>query len=829
MFDRLGAWIAKHWAATIVAWLVLATGLAAVAPAWDDVTHDGDLAYLPQNMTSVRAERLLNQAFASDGSKSQMAIVVVRENGPLTEDDIEWLDEFAADLYELNSPDLPLVDVWTNASDEAHGRLASDDGRAAIVLAMLPTEFLAVKNIAALAKVRERIDAARAGEAFPPGLTLAVTGSAAVGGDMLTAASESIANTERTTIVLVLLILLLVYRAPMLAIVPLATIAASVVTSASLTALLAQLSGSAGWEWFDYKIFKTTRIFIVVILFGSGTDFCLFLISRYREELSRGLHRAAALQAALANVGGAVAGSALTTILGLGTMLFADFGKYRNSGPTIAMCLAVTLAACLTLAPALVRALGPIIFWPLGSGASLASQAARPSLGERAWEVIARRVIARPGTVLIVSVLALLPFAWEGLDTPITYDLLSELPEDRPSRVGTRLLNEHFSAGDAGPMTVLATVSGGNLLDAKGEPTQDAFSQIDELTRELYRVDEAIVSVRSLSEPLGERPRRRGALSFDGFAARAAQVSSLACERYVAKNEGWAGAMARFEIVSRHNPFSPDAAALLDRLHQRLTAIADDPNSAWHGAAFDFAGTTAGVRDLKAVTESDQTRIRRLVVLAVLAVLIVLLKRPGLCLFLMASVLFSYFAAIGATEMLFRSLFDSFDGLDWKAPLFLFVILVAVGIDYNIYLATRIIEEQRRHDRLEGLRVAVVRTGGIVTSCGVIMAGTFVSMMSGTLRGMLELGFALSFGVMLDTFIVRPVLAPAGLAWWYRRQRAKRAEPVPPGPPAPWRETFAISSAAVESDAERPALDAVARGSNAGQPPVDPTRKAPGR
>jgi RND superfamily putative drug exporter len=184
---------------------------------------------------------------------------------------------------------------------------------------------------------------------------------------------------------------------------------------------------------------------------------------------------------------------------------------------------------------------------------------------------------------------------------------------------------------------------------------------------------------------------------------------------------------------------------------------------------FNFVGPTASIRDLKTVTDHDQVVIDILVLVAVFSILVLLLRKVAISAYLIISVFFSYFVTLGvAFSFYYLKDPENFAGLDWKVPMFLFTILMAIGEDYNIFLMTRIEEEQKQHGPVEGIRIAMLRTGTIISSCGIIMAGTFSSLLFGTLVGMQQLGFALAFGVLLDTFVVRPLLVPAYLILLYR-------------------------------------------------------------
>lgn len=767
MFSLIAKVVDRRAWAFVVGWVAFAGLLLATAPSWDSVSRDDDVSFFPPGSPTVVGQGLLQRGFPRDVAGSQVVVIAERRDGKLGRADFAFLDRLSAALAGLveTEPTLGFRQVLDHRALVIGPRLigtAPDDAsQATLVVVLLRGTYLAKQSRLAVERIVREVNEFR--PRAPEGLALGITGSAAVGRDMNTASNESLANTTTATIALVVAILLIVYRSPLLALIPLVTIALSVWTSLMGIAWLTRLPG------LHFQVIGITKIFVIVVLFGAGTDYCLFLIARYREELARGRSQRSALREAIEQVGGALVASAGTVVIGLGMLWFSSFAKIQYTGPTIALSLVIGLVASLTLAPVLLHWLRGAVFFPFKPPHHIAGHDVEEEMLEQTpmsgfWSWVANVVVSRPGLILAVSVLALTPFAVLGARTKENYSQLSDLGPEQMSIVGARMVERYFAAGELAPATVLVEHPSLNFRSEQGRAAIDAVS------RTLMALPN-VAEVRSVSQPLGKPADPKA-----GLQQRLLDMTArpLADPRYVsvaAADPRDADHITRIDVVFQSDPFSDEGMTTLDRLRETV-ADAAKPGGALAGATtIGTAGSTAMVDDLRDVTTRDQRRMYILVTVGVYLILLFLIRRPFICLYLIATVVFGYLASLGMTDLVFRYLHpgpEPWGGLDWKVGFFLFVILVAIGEDYNIFLMARVLEEERKHGPIEGTRRAVAHTGGIISSCGLIMAGTFGSMLTGSLTALRELGFALGLGVLLDTFIVRPILVPAFVVLWHR-------------------------------------------------------------
>lgn len=794
MFHNLGKIVERWWPGILVAWFVLMVAATCSLngwinrfnlfdrkiPTWTEVSTDGEFMYLPADMQSLVGEKLLATAFPSDLLTSSIVIVVRRESRPLVEKDEKFIEEVLRPrLEEIREREGSLISRIKTFKDPLMGKLLeSEDGKASLVILALTSEFLQWRNRPTIEQIEKLLytDLPRE-QKIPLGLDLAMSGTATVGRDMLEAAADSAKRTELWTTILVVTLLVVIYRAPILALIPLMTVFVSVQISKALLVLLTQVPG------LNFHVFKGMEVYITVVVYGAGVDYCLFLIARYKEELDSGLGFRPAIGETLTRIGATLTASAGTVICGIFMMVFAQFGKFREAGIGIAFSLCVVLCGSLTFTPSLLRLAGRWAFWPYGrlepiaggagwiSGTSLISRFIERNRVHLLWERMGKVLVQKPGTVLAVCICAMTPFAFVGVwfQDWLSYGLLSELQPSRQSVIGAKAVQSHFPAGFAGALTILVK---NDKLDFTGDAGREKLKQIIDPLAE-QRETLGIADIRRLSQPLGvhrtpdSKPLGENSFKISGLVKkrREALERQRAQDYYVSSADGAKGHVSRVDVIFRDDPFSRESVGQLNAV-ERVLRDRMPPDLA--DTKIMFVGPTASIRDLKTVTDHDQIRIDLLVLAAVFVILVWLLGKPAVSLYLIASVFFSYLVTLGVSFTVFWWLDpEGFAGLDWKVPMFLFTILISIGEDYNIFLMTRIEEEQTRHGAVEGVRIALLRTGSIISSCGIIMAGTFMSLMAGTLVGMQQLGFALAFGVLLDTFVVRPLLVPAYLVLLY--------------------------------------------------------------
>ena len=819
MFEALGQFVARHRNAIIVAWVAVLAGMVAIAPNWEDVILDGEFEFLPSDAASKIAEAKLRESFPNDLLASSIVVVAHRASDRINDEDREFLSEdlaprllqilqpYTADADEAeNSGDLgntadnsstdppsaelgsareePIVQGISDYTDTImRDVLESADGKASLVIVQLTTDFTDGRNDEVIADIEEFLDGlrlerrspedggARARPLIPPGLQLNLSGIATVGRDMRRAETQSASATEFWTVLLVMGLLVIIYRAPLLAIIPLMTVAFATTVALKCLAFYSRLG--------HVELFSGIEVYVTVIVYGAGVDYCLFLIARYREELDAGATMDEAVQNCLAKVGAALVASAGTVMCGIGMLIFAQFGKFRQAGYSITFGLAMVLLASLTFTPALLRLCGRWAFWPnmrserIQAGASLSptsffSNLRDANILEMAWHKIGQILRERPMFVWTVSVLLMLPFAVLAivLRGYLSYGLLSELPKTEPSVVGTRAVQSHFPDGEIGPVTVWIRNENVDFSDA------DNDELIEEITQNLMADKQklSIASVRSLSWPAGKDGFDPANYIKGGLTATAKRMTMRRVIRdyYVSELDPH---VTRIDVIFENDPFTRESIARLTNFQDTFPKILPERLA---DSELHYVGATPSIRDLKIVTDGDQIRIDILVLLGVFLILVILLRRPAISAYLIVSVFFSYLATLGVTISVFYLMNPAeFSGLDWKVPMFLFTILIAVGEDYNIFLMTRIDEEQQKLGRINGITEALQRTGSIISSCGIIMAGTFSSLLAGTLVGMHQLGFALAFGVLLDTFVVRPILVPAWLIMLHSGQLGK--------------------------------------------------------
>jgi RND superfamily putative drug exporter len=746
LFGWLGRFVVRYRYYVVLVWL-FGTALAVFnLPSLSAVAKSDDTAFLPASTPSIVAGRLA-APFQRQNASSAL-IVASREDGALT----------AADRRSIAAAERA-VRRTDHVLAVRDGGL-SHDGRAERAFVQLDLPRLSDGSVARLTvrEIRSRLQRADA-----PGLRLHLTGDLALRVDRKSQSQHMQKSAEIYSVIFIVALLLLVFRAllaPLVTLLPalLALVLAGPVIAES-TAIGVQVS-------------DITQVLLVVVMLGAGTDYGLFLVFRVREELANGLGPKEAVVHAVERVGETITFSAATVAVALVTLLLATFGFYSGLGPALAIGVVLLLAAGLTLLPALIAIFGRAVFWP-----------SRPKPGKvyrGLWGQIAGRVVRRPATTLALGAalfgglsVALLAYTTNGFGG-------SGPPAKSDSVRGQAVVARYFAAADANPTSLV-------------------FRLDKPLWRDASRLAAAGSSLRrsglftSLSGPLdpnGTRitPAQLGTLhELLGSPAHLpertpAGLSQTLYQAYRASAQYVSADGRTIQLYAALRAGDPASDAAMDAI-PAIRKAADAAAAILGARSSGVVNRAAGAYDVNAISSRDLLLIIPVVLLAIGILLAVLLRSLVAPVYLILSVGLSYLAALGLAVLVFVVIVGE-GGLKFVLPFLMFIFLMALGEDYNILVMSRIREEARLHPLRDAVARAVAATGTTVTSAGLILAGTFGVLTisgSGEVR---QIGLGLAAGILLDTFFVRTLLVPSTVSligrWnWWPSGLGRRLQAVP--------------------------------------------------
>lgn len=685
---KKGMWI------TLTIWLLVTVLLAVFAPSVKDY-EVSSIQSLPDDAKSVIAQSKVDQYF-KDNDGIPAILVFQSKDGEVNYEELAGIFDKIGNISGVEQV-IPLSAIPPQA---ATGFFSEDKTAAAIPLiydSSLETKEIRESQEQVTEIVNEMSD-----------LTLYITGPAGIAVDSLDLFSRADLVLILSTVGLILILLVVIYRSPLLALIPL--LAAAFVYE--VVNQILGIMGKAGLEMSNQTI-----SIMSILLFAAVIDYSLFVFSRYREELKSHEDKFEAMKATMRETGMPVFFSGGTVLAAMLVLFFAQFGDYKNFAPTFSTTMLVIMLSSITLVPALFTLFGRKSFWPK-----------IPKVGDSkvkhnsVWSKIGRFVVNKPRlSVALIGVFLLLS-ASNIINLQYEFDTMKSFPEDMPSRQGYDILEEKFEKGDLAPTTV--------LFEGKESLTEE---QLESLRAALEK-QELVSNVR---------------------------INGTAEDNKV----------VNYNLTFSESPYDMETIEAMAGIIDQSEKLLADENI--NGELY-FAGETASLVDDHDINDRDVIVIVLLETILIFILLIVLTKSFKMPIYMMGTILISFVAALGL-GMFLTDLFFDINTISSRVPLYAFVFLVALGIDYNIILISRFQEERKKHSVKEAVEIAVANTGGVISSAGVILAATFAVLMTQPIQLLFVFGFIVAVGILLDTFLIRGILLP-GLIMLFEKDKEKNEE-----------------------------------------------------
>ncbi len=591
-----------------------------------------------------------------------------------------------------------------------------------------------------------------------------VTGDLATTADSSIESANDLGRIEPVTVGAILILVGLFFFAFVTPIIPLGSIGLALLTAEGGLYIIGR---------FIVPIQDTATTFLFTIMLGVGTDYAIFLMARYREERVEGHDRAKAVATSVTWSGESIATSATTVIIAFSAMTISTFTLLRSIGASLGFGVLIALLVSLTLIPSIVMIAGDRVFWPT-SGRRFENYAAkarkrraeRPGYFRRA----ASFSVKRPVLVLSLALLVSIPAIYITLTGSTSYDFAAGLPQAESVK-GISVLENNFGAGQIGPTQVVIQFP--TTIWVNGNLTTSSATSLENLSRNITKLSN-IEQVDGPTRPLG-------------IPIPATNASTLAA---VASDIGEDNRTAMITVLFKDEPFTQTSLNTVTQMRNLIGTLQNTDSSLAKDTIL-VGGTSASTLDFANETVGQFNEMRIITIIAIFIVLLVVLGSYPLALLGILSIGLSITWAYAATLIFFNDLLGS--QVLFIIPLILFLLLYGIGMDYNIFILTRIREEaQKGKESSQAVVDAVDRTGGIITALAVILASALGSLLLSSNRLLQGFGFAIGYAVILDAMVVRTYIVPAAMsllgrrAWWgprwFRRVKFDKDSTKSPAP-----------------------------------------------
>ncbi|MDP5274318.1 MMPL family transporter [Chengkuizengella axinellae] len=809
----------------LLIWIALIVSLLFTAPNMEELVREKGQISVPDGYSSSIADEILGD---SDNDFSLSIALVFHNPEGITVTDEQEIEK-AIDSIEANKGELGITDFISHMNQpELSEELISKDNKT--IISSLAVDL----NGREVSDVRDDL----LSEIDHIAVEHYLTGAEFIDEDVIISSQEGLRKTEIITVAFILIILFLVFRSLVAPIIPLVTVGITYLVSQSIVAFLV--------DGVDFPLSNFTQIFLVAILFGIGTDYCILLLSRFKEEMSKnGEDVTSAIITTYKTAGKTVFFSALAVLIGFSSIGLSTFELYQSAS-AVAIGIVVLILALLTIVPFFMAVLGKKLFWPV-KGKLEHKQS-------KLWEAIGKFSLSRPMIAMLLILVVVVPL-YAFYDQDLSYNSLDEIGDSYDSVKGFNIVSKSFGPGETMPSKIV--IEHHEALD-----NSESLSLIENISREVAK-HENVEKVRSATRPLGELipdfyittqlesvnegleassdglndiqfgltqiieqlPAMEAGLSQvavgpdgvnpafeqivtqlnilqEGLNASAGGITQISegmtlTQEYVAKLSDMKTEDSGFfipqevidqtefqqvldtylkndrttaviEVILKDNPYSVNSLDSIEEIEMIVSSTIK--GTSFEKDRFGVSGVTGIYKDLKEISDEDYNRTMFIMLIGISLILIILLRSIVMPIYLVVSLIICYFTSMAFTEVIFVDMLG-YPGLSWAIPFFGFVMLMALGVDYSIFLMDRF-NEYKEKPAAEAILLAMKNMGTVIISAVIILAGTFAAMYPSGVLSLTQIATVVVTGLILYAVLFLPFFVPVmvklfGKAnWW---------------------------------------------------------------